>query len=48
MLTFEDCLELCALSDEEIRAIAEHEHTPEIVALELGDFLIRGPEASCW
>jgi hypothetical protein len=43
MLRFEDCLELCDLTDEEIRAIAEHEHIPEIVALELGNHLIRGP-----
>jgi hypothetical protein len=44
VLRFEDCLELCALSEEEIKAIAEHEHIPEIVALELGDYLIRGPD----
>lgn len=44
MLTFEDCLALCDLSEEEIRAIAEHEHLPAIVALELGDCLIRGPD----
>ena len=43
MLTFEDCLGLCQLSEEEIRAIAEHEHLPQIVALELGNCLIRGP-----
>jgi hypothetical protein len=33
-----------SLSDDEIRAIAEHEHLPEIVALELGDYLMRGPD----
>ena len=44
MLTFEDCLELCELSEEEIRAIAEHEHLPQIVALELGNYLMRGPD----
>jgi hypothetical protein len=44
VLRFEDCLGLCELSEEEIRAIAEHEHIPEIVALELGDYLIRGPD----
>ena len=43
MLTYEDCLGLCQLSEEEIRAIAEHEHLPEIVALELGNCLIRSP-----
>ncbi len=44
MLTFEDCLGLCELSEEQVRAIAEHEHLPEIVALELGNFLLRGPD----
>jgi len=43
VLTFEDCLGLCELSEEEIRAIAEHEHIPEIVALEFGNYLMRGP-----
>ena len=40
MLTFEDCLALCNLSEEEIAAIAEHEHMPEIAALELGEYLV--------
>ena len=44
MLTYEDCLGLCELTEDEIRAIAEHEHLPEIVALELGNSLIRGPD----
>jgi hypothetical protein len=43
VLTFDDCLGLCELSEDEIRAIAEHEHLPEIVALELGNCLVRGP-----
>jgi hypothetical protein len=46
VLTFEDCLGLCELSEEEIRAIAEHEHLPEIVALELGNYLMRGPDGN--
>ena len=44
MLTFEDCLGLCELNEEEVRAIAEHEHVPQIVALELGNYLMRGPD----
>jgi hypothetical protein len=44
VLTFEDCLALCELSEEEIRAVAEHEHLPQIVALELGDYLMHGPD----
>jgi hypothetical protein len=44
MLTFEDCLALCNLSEEEICAIAEHEHIPEITAIEYGDYLVRTPD----
>ena len=36
MLTLTDCLELSELSEEEILAIAEHEHVPEIVDAEPG------------
>lgn len=40
MLTYEDCVGLCELTEEEVEAIAEHEHIPEIVATELGCYLI--------
>ena len=43
MLTYEDCLGLCDLSEDEIRAIAEHENLAEIAALELGHYLIQTP-----
>jgi len=46
MLSFEDCLALCNLAEEEIEAIAEHEHLPEIVAAELGTYLQRHPDGS--
>ena len=39
MLSYEDCLALCELSEEEIAAIAEHEHIPRIVAIEFANFL---------
>ena len=41
MLTVEECLQLCDLSEEEIHAIAEHEGIPEIVAAELGECLLK-------
>lgn len=44
MLTFEDCIALSELTDEEIAAIAEHEHPPVIVAAELGNYLIHGAD----
>ncbi|MCB1896181.1 MAG: hypothetical protein H6945_14280 [Zoogloeaceae bacterium] len=40
MLTIEDCIELSELTEDEILAIAEHEHIPEMVALELGNYLV--------
>jgi len=40
LLTLEDCLSLSDLSREEIDAIAEHEHLPEVIAAELGNYLI--------
>jgi hypothetical protein len=40
MLTFEDCMALSELTPEEIAAIAEHEHVPEMVAAELGCYLL--------
>jgi hypothetical protein len=41
---FDDCLALSALTEEEIDAIAQHEHLPEMVALELGNYLIHQPD----
>ena len=43
MLTIEDCLALCDLTEDEVMAIAEHEHIPEIVAAELGYYLVHAP-----
>ncbi|PWC37833.1 hypothetical protein [Azospirillum sp. TSO35-2] len=39
MITIEDCIGMSGLTREEIDAIAEHEHLPEIVATELGNYL---------
>jgi hypothetical protein len=44
MITFNDCLALCELSEDEIAAIAEHEHLPDTVALEMGSYLVQGPD----
>ena len=48
MLTFEDCLALCDLSEEEVLAIAEHEHLPEMAALEYGEYLIHLPDGEIY
>lgn len=44
MLSLEDCLALCDLSEEEVLAIAHHEHLPEIAAAELGHYLVHAPQ----
>jgi DNA repair protein RadC len=44
MLTIQDCIELSELTEEEILAIAVHEHIPEMAAVELGNYLIHTPE----
>lgn len=44
MLTLKDCIALCDLTEEEVEAIAEHEHIPMIVAAELGNYLVHSPK----
>jgi hypothetical protein len=46
MLTFDDCVALCELTEDEIAAIADHQHLPMIVAAELGNYLIHGPDGA--
>ena len=40
MITLEDCIGLCGLSEDEVLAIAEHEHLPEIAATALAQYLM--------
>ena len=47
MISLQDCIDLCGLTEEEVLAIAEHEHIPEIVAASLGQYLLHqkhGPD----
>lgn len=44
MLTYEDCIGVSDLSPDEVDAIAEHEHVPSIVALEMGRYILNGPD----
>ena len=46
MLTYQDCLGLCDLTEEEIEAVALHEHIPQMVAVELGNYLIHRPDGT--
>jgi len=50
MITLEDCLGFCDLTEEEVLAIAEHEHMPEIAAIAYGQYLLNrghGTEKIC-
>ena len=40
MISMHDILGMCDLDVDEIDAIAEHEHIPEVVAAALGDYLM--------
>ncbi len=48
MLTIEDCIALCGLTEEEVLAIGQHENLPEITAAELGNYLVRTPEGKVY
>ena len=39
MLTYEECLHLSDLTQDEVEAIAEHEHTDPIIAMAIGNYL---------
>lgn len=41
MITLEDCIAFCGLSEAEVLAIAEHEHVPEIAATALAETLLK-------
>lgn len=44
MLSIQDCIDMCGLTEEEVLAIAEHEHIPEVAAAEMANYLIRTPD----
>ena len=43
MIALEDCLALCGLTKDEVLALAEHEHIPDIAAAALGHHLLNQP-----
>ena len=47
MLTAQECLEFSDLTEEEILAIAEHEHIPDVLAAELGSCLLQS-DVGAW
>jgi hypothetical protein len=40
MISLEDCIALCGLTEEQVLAIAEHEHVPVIVATSIAHQLM--------
>lgn len=43
MLTLQDCLDMCDLSEDMVETVAEHQHLPPIVAAELAACLASAP-----
>jgi hypothetical protein len=43
MISLEDCIALCGLEEDEVAAISEHEHIPEIAAAALANYLLNQP-----
>lgn len=46
MLSIEDCIAMSELTADEVAAIAEHEHIPEIVAAEMGSYMMLSADGS--
>lgn len=43
MISLQDCIGLCGLTQEEVDAIAEHEHVPDMVASAIASYLNHAP-----
>jgi hypothetical protein len=46
MISVEDCIGLCDLDEDQVAAIGEHEHIPEIAATALASYLLRQPRGA--
>jgi len=46
MISLEDCIGLSGLTEEEVLALAEHEHLPEICATALAQYLLSQEQGS--
>jgi hypothetical protein len=46
MISKEDCIAMCGLTEDEVMAIAEHEHVPEIAAAAMGRYLLKKPHGA--
>ena len=43
MISLEDCIAFSGLNEDEVAAIGEHEHIPQIAACALADYLLKQP-----
>ena len=43
MISVQDCIDLCGLNEDEVAAIGEHEHIPEVAAAALASYLLHQP-----
>ena len=43
MISLQDWVDLCGLEEDEVAAISEHEHIPEIAAAALASYLLHQP-----
>lgn len=41
MISMKDCIAMCGLTEQEVMAIAEHQHVPEIAAAAMGRYLLK-------
>jgi hypothetical protein len=46
MIRKEDCIAICGLTEDEVMAIAEHEHVPEIAAAAIARYLLKKPDGA--
>jgi hypothetical protein len=46
MISLEDCIAFCGLTEEEVLAVAEHEHLPEIDATAFAQCLLSQEHAA--
>ena len=46
MIISKDCIDMCGLTEQEVMAIAEHEHVPEIAAAAMGRYLLKKPDGA--
>jgi len=44
MISIEDCVAMCGLNAQEVMAIAEHEHVPDMAAAAIGRYLLTQPD----